>query len=142
MYLQLGGNGRSNSPVNEVVNNITAFSNYLHYGLGVKLVIIGELLHRAEGPRVDGYFNQRVIYKNTCLQTTIFTKTLDHIIFWHHRGFWKDCSHLGWDCVHLNHHGMPKFSRSVRSAILHASHSVISILIYLCVTFSSAFHLF
>lgn len=53
VFIQLGGNDLSNSTANIVANNIIGFANYLHYGLHVKLIIIGKLIPRYPGPRVD-----------------------------------------------------------------------------------------
>lgn len=130
VFIQLVGNDLLNYTANIVTNNIIAFANYLHYGLHVKIIIIGELVPRYPGPRVDYNYNCRVIETNICLKEKLNADNpINHIILWRHRGFWQNFSHLGADGVHLNHQCMLKYYRSVRSSILHAFHLVISILI-------------
>lgn len=95
VFIQLGANDLSNSTANIVANNIIAFANNLHYGLHVKLIIIGELIPRYPGPRVDSNYNCRVIQTNICLKEKLDAEISNHIILWRHHGFWQAFSHLG-----------------------------------------------
>ena len=125
VYLQIGGNdiSASNSSPVRVASDITSFANYLHYGLHVRIVINGELLHR-DPARVGIHYNCKVVQTNVAIQQLISSENNKNIIFWRHRGFWADISFLSNDGVHLNHGGMLKYFKSVRSAVLHASHSI------------------
>lgn len=121
VYLQLGGNDLSNRELSarQVANEIYSFACFLHFGLEIPFVIIGELLFRdrkCDGPD----YNSRVVETNCALLDMTRSDGNPNIIFWRHHGFWQDLSHLCWDRVHLNHLGMLKYFRSVRSAVMHA----------------------
>jgi len=125
VYLQIGGNYISawdSSPV-RVASDIISFANYIHYGLHVRIVIVGELLHR-DPARIGIHYNCKVVQTNVAIQQLISSENNNNIIFWRHRGFWADLSFLSNDGVHLNHGGMLKYFKSVKSAVLHASHCI------------------
>ena len=111
VYLQIGG------------NDMISFANYLYYGLHVRIVIIGELLHR-DSARVGILYNCKVVLTNVAIKQLISSDNNNNIIFWRHRGFWEDLSFLSNDMVHLNHGGILKYFKSVRSAVLHVRHSI------------------
>ena len=98
VYLQIGGNDIStwdSSPVS-VASDMISFSNYLHYGLHVRIVIIVELLHR--DPALVGiHYNCKVVQTNVAIKQLISSDNNNNIIFWRHRGFWADLSFLSND---------------------------------------------
>ena len=106
-----------------VASDIISFANGLHYGLHVCIVIIGALLHR-DSDRVGIHYNCKVVQTNVPLKQLISSENNKNIIFWRHRGLWADISFLSNDGVDLNHGGMLKYFKSVRSAVLHARHSI------------------
>ena len=97
-----------------VPSDIISFANYLHYGLHVRIVIIGELLHR-DPARVGIHYNCKVVQTNVAIKQLISSDSNNNIIFWKPRGFWADLhvSFLSNDGVHLNHAGMLKYFKSV-----------------------------
>jgi lysophospholipase L1-like esterase len=97
-----------------VPSDIISFANYLHYGLHVRIVIIGELLHR-DPARVGIHYNCKVVQTNVAIKQLISSDSNNNIIFWKPRGFWADLhvSFLSNDGVHLNHGGMLKYFKSV-----------------------------
>ncbi|KAK3096635.1 hypothetical protein FSP39_001927 [Pinctada imbricata] len=126
-YLQVGSNDVGKISKDRIVDSIIAFAEYLLFGVGIRRVIIGQLLRR--DPKLVKY-NEMVIAVNVKLEEKVKTKN-ENIVFWKHRGFWKDYSHLGRDGVHLKnpkHKGklgssspMHKYWRSIRnSLILHS----------------------
>ena len=122
IFIQIGGNDAANRRTNasQVAQDMFAFAMYLHYGLNVNHVIIGQLLCRSELVTYAGY-NDKVVQVNTLLQEKIKEHNEKAISFWHHRGFWDNLNYLCFDGVHLNHFGMRKYFKSIRSAVLHAS---------------------
>lgn len=119
VYLQIGGNDLSHSSSETVANEIYSFANFLHFGLHIPFVIIGELLLR-DPNKVGIKYNDKVIATNISLLQKVQMDNLPNIIFWRHHGFWQDDSFLNRDWVHLNRQGMWKYFRSVRSSVLHA----------------------
>ena len=122
VHLQIGGNDLSdkNTTTLSVANEIFSFAHFLHYGLHINIVVIGELLWR-DPMRVHSEYNKNVTDTNSALYNMIQTDGIPNIIFWRHHGFWKDFSHICHDGVHLNDVGMKKYFRSIRNAVLHAS---------------------
>ncbi|CAC5413819.1 unnamed protein product [Mytilus coruscus] len=121
VFLQIGGNDAANrTNAYQIAQDIFAFAMYLHYGLNVNHVIIGQLLYQSESVTYAGY-NDKVIQINTLLQEKIKEHDENAISFWHHHGFWDNLDFLCFDGVHLNHFGMCKYFKSVRSAVLHTS---------------------
>jgi hypothetical protein len=79
-----------------VASDMISFSNYLHYGLHVRIVIIVELLHR--DPALVGiHYNCKVVQTNVAIKQLISSDNNNNIIFWRHRGFWADLSFLSND---------------------------------------------
>lgn len=120
-FLQLGENDvKVNSVPLKIATDLVAIANFLHDGVGVKLVLIGQLLRRLPYASCNN-FNLKVVEINRCLQA--MTAHIDGVEFWSHRGFWSDLSYIGPDGVHLlctpsNSQPMRKFMRSIRNAIL------------------------
>jgi hypothetical protein len=122
-FLQLGENDIRNLAVEHVIRNILSIASFLRDGIGIRSVVIGQLLRRqpwASSPD----FNDKVIQINIQLQQRIVSHTGIH--FWRHRGFWSNLSFLGADGVHLRcpremcrSSPMHKFWRNIRSAIIH-----------------------
>ena len=102
-----------------MANEIYSFANFLHFGLHIPIVIIGELLFR-DPNKVGSDYNDKVVATNVSIHQKIQMDSLPNIIFWRHHGFWEDYSCLGRDGVHLNNNGMKKYFRSIRSSVLHA----------------------
>jgi hypothetical protein len=65
-----------------------------------------------------------VTQMNVAIKQLISSDSNNNIIFWRYRGFWADLSFLSNDGIHLNHGGILKYFKSVRSAVLHARHSI------------------
>jgi len=60
-YLQIGGNDLSNTTSSEsVANEMYSFANFLHFGLHIPIVIIGELLFRNPS-KVRKDYNDKVV---------------------------------------------------------------------------------
>lgn len=126
-FIQIGGNDIGFIPNKQIVTNIVSFAEYLIYGLGTRVVIIGQLLRRDPSANPPGY-NESVTEVNDLL--TQKTQTLSNIFYWRHRGFWLDMSHLGRDGVHLANpplrslkpgdppSPMKKYWRSIRNAVI------------------------
>lgn len=121
VYLQIGGNDLSNTMTSSesVANEIYSFANFLHFGLHIPVVIIGELLFRNPS-KVGKDYNDKVVATNMSILQKIQMDNLPNLKFWRHHGFWEDYSFLCRDGVHLNHYGMRKYFRSIRSSVLHA----------------------
>jgi hypothetical protein len=66
---------------------------FVHYGLHINIVVIGELLWR-DPMRVHTEYNKNVTDTNSALYNIIQTDGIPNIIFWRHRGFWKDFPYL------------------------------------------------
>ena len=97
-----------------------SFASFLHYGIQIPIVVIGQLLWRDPSSTNQNY-NDKVNEVNAKLLQLARQDNNSCIIFWRHHGFWSDLSFLGRDGVHLNSNGMFKYMRSVHSAVLHAS---------------------
>lgn len=127
VFIQIGGNDIGFIPNKQIVTNIVSFAEYLIYGLGTRVVIIGQLLRRDPSANPPGY-NESVTEVNDLL--TQKTQTLSNIFYWRHRGFWLDMSHLGRDGVHLANpplrslkpgdppSPMKKYWRSIRNTVI------------------------
>jgi lysophospholipase L1-like esterase len=116
VYIQLGGNDLSRQSAEKTATDLVSFANFLNELAPV--VIVGQLLFR-NPVKVGELYNTKVVECNKLIETSI--KDNPNIIFWHHRGFSKDLTHLHGDGTHLNDQGMLKYHRSIRSAILHAN---------------------
>ena len=116
VYIQLGDNDLSRKSAEKTATDLVSFANFLNEIAPV--VIVGQLLFR-NPVKVGELYNNKVVECNKLIETSI--KNNPNILFWHHRGFSKDLTHLHGDGTHLNDQGMLKYHRSIRSAILHAS---------------------
>lgn len=119
VFLDIGSNDLcdvSASP-EKFVNDLLSYAMYLYEGLGVRTVVVGQLLPRRVLP--DPLYNDRVVQVNKILQSRIYSTSLP-IVFWRHRGLWKsDKDVYCMDGVHLSSQiGYPKYLRSVRDCII------------------------
>ncbi|KAJ8301835.1 hypothetical protein KUTeg_020822 [Tegillarca granosa] len=130
VFLQIGGNDLCNPGlrVESLCHQITSFAHYLRHGVGIRRVIIGQLLRRQPWA-TDSDYNARVVSLNNLLSAWTKENQDLSIYFWHHRGFWDaTLSYLDpRDGVHLlysptNQTIMRKYLRSIRSAVLHTFH--------------------
>lgn len=121
VYIQVGGNDlASHLDAEHVATAVFSFANFLHHGLNIQFVIIGQLLRRRPD-KVPINYNDKVFFTNMMLDKLCVDNDSQHIIFWKHRGFWSELNYLDEvDGVHLNMEGLRKYFRSVRSAVLHA----------------------
>lgn len=124
VYLQIGGNDATkyHYDSDRIANHIVSFASFLHHGVGVKKIIIGQLFQREIYSTFDGY-NEKIKDINSKLAK--LCSQHNFIVFWHHHGFWRDpIDFLCFDGVHLNHFGMLRYFRSVRSSVLHAANAL------------------
>ena len=99
VYLQIGGNDLSNTMTSSesVANEIYSFANFLHFGLHIPVVIIGELLF-PNSSNVGKNYNDKVVATNMSILQKIEPDNLPNLIFWRHHGFWEDflsCVEMG-----------------------------------------------
>lgn len=128
-FLQIGENDVLSFNVDTIVRDIVALASFIRSGIGIRTVIIGQLLRRQPWASSSD-FNNRIVAINVKLRTQ--TSSLDGVYFWQHREFWQDLSFLCRDGVHLRCSAstlhvvtsspMHRFWRSVRSAILQHRH--------------------
>ena len=89
---------------------------------GVRRVIVGQILFRAEAGKPDGMslvdFNKKVQTCNSYLDAVV--NDTPRALFWHHYGFWKDHEAVldSKDGTHLNDAGMYKFYKSMRGFLI------------------------
>lgn len=121
VFLQIGENdvvAATNSE--KLAEDIISLAQYLRDGVGVRLVIIGQLIRRMQfAPCRD--FNATVMKTNQHLKQ--LSDPLCNIHYWGHRGFWNDLNYLGPDGVHLlctpdEDQPMRKYRRSIRNAVI------------------------
>lgn len=119
-FVQMGGNDLCRGKPGKVITDILSYARYLHDGVGVKQVIVGQLLRRQPWASRPDY-NDDVVAVNKALKEEI--AALDNIHFWSHRGFWTDLSYLGRDGVHIERGSrhMRKYLHSIRIAVLQHS---------------------
>ena len=90
----------------------------LHHGLGVRMVIIEQVLARRVlgSPEVTKTLNDE-------LERLATSGEYGYVKFWRHKAGLQDNVHryLCRDGTHLNEHGMRKYWRSVRGALLWAA---------------------
>nr|XP_034307428.1 uncharacterized protein LOC117680629 isoform X4 [Crassostrea gigas] len=121
VFLQIGENDIcENTNSEKLARDIISVGQYLRDGVGVKVVIIGQLIRRMQFASCQN-FNVFVVQTNEHLKR--FAEPLGGIYFWGHRGFWKDFHYLGPDGVHLlctpaEDQPMRKFRRSIRNAVI------------------------
>lgn len=120
-FLQIGSNDATSldKTVHDIAKDIVAIALYLFYGLGVKVVFIGQLLPRSELTTFRGY-NAKIIEINNEISRRLSVENNPCIQLWHHHGFWQNMDFICWDGTHLNHFGIRRYFRSVRSSLLHA----------------------
>lgn len=124
-FLHIGENelASGNITPERLVTDLVSFAEYLRDGVGVKIVVIGQLLRRQPWKAVDGY-NEGVKTLNSLMEERL--ANANNIHFWKHRGFWGSLDFLARDGVHLkdtvtDHKYMNKYLQSIKSAILHFS---------------------
>lgn len=125
-FIQIGENDLLRCDVNKLTTDILSFASYLHEGVGIPIVIVGQLLRRQPWASSRD-FNVKIVEANLLLKAQCSKH--EGIYFWHHRGFWSDLNFLCHDGVHLQcprssvhvvtSSPMHKYWRSIRSAILH-----------------------
>ena len=85
-FLRIGENDICESTNSEkLARDIISVGQYLRDGVGVKLVIIGQLIRRMQFASCQN-FNVFVVQTNEHLKR--FAEPLGGIYFWGHRGFW------------------------------------------------------
>lgn len=108
-----------NTSSNKLASDIISVAQYLQDGVGVKLVIIGQLIRLMQ-------FASCKNFNNTVKETNQLIKELNApssgIHFWGPTGFWKDLHYLGPDGVHLlctpaEDQPMRKYRRSIGNAV-------------------------
>ena len=117
VVLQIGGNDLSDPDCDpgRLARDIIAFAQFLISGYGVSHVIICQLFPRF-AVRCYAHYNDHVYMVNNEIGRLLQNNS--NISLWHNRGFWKNPrSLIGYDGVHLNHHGMVKYARNMRAAI-------------------------
>ncbi|XP_061171682.1 uncharacterized protein LOC133181159 [Saccostrea echinata] len=129
VFLQIGENDISTSTNSRnLAMDIISVAQYLRDGVGVKLIIIGQLIRRMQFASCRD-FNATVVEINLHVQQ--MNDPLCGIHYWGHRGFWNgenfpfwnDLQYLGPDGVHLlcaptEDQPMRKYLRSVRNAVI------------------------
>ncbi|XP_056002676.1 uncharacterized protein LOC130046339 [Ostrea edulis] len=120
-FMHIGENDISpRSEPGKISEDIFSQTCYLRDGVGVKQVIVCQLLRRlpyASCPR----FNEMVQSVNHLLKEKL--SDVQGIVFWPHRGFWESLSYICPDGVHLlctqaNDQSMRKFLWSISNAII------------------------
>lgn len=123
-FLQIDENDIVNGSVaTKIAKDIVSLASYLHEGIGVRRVIIGQLLCRRPYAACSD-FNGTGSKINRVLRE--MTSGLKGIVFWPHLGFGNSLSYLGPDGVHIqctssNDQPMRKFLHSNRNAIIITS---------------------
>ncbi|XP_056020884.1 uncharacterized protein LOC125676148 [Ostrea edulis] len=121
VFLQIGENDiAATTNSKKLAEDIISIAQYLCDGVGVRLVIIGQLIRRMQFASCR-YFNITVIETNQHLKQ--LSDPLCSIHYWSHRGFWNDLHYLGPDGVHLlctpdEDQPMRKYRRSIRNAVI------------------------
>ena len=121
VFMQAGGNDLSSAECSpeRLAAGILSAAEYLITGHGVHHVIIGQLLPRFSS-RCRPDYNEKVTEVNNRVCKMAADSALN-VTFWHHRGFFREPKSLiAGDGTHLNTHGMRKYARSVRAAIILA----------------------
>lgn len=94
-FVQMGGNDLCKRPPGKVITDILSYAKFLHDGVWVQHVIVGQLLRRQPWSTKRGYNDDVVTLKEEMA-------SLENIHFCLHRCFWSDLSYLGRDVVHIN----------------------------------------
>ncbi|XP_062572922.1 uncharacterized protein LOC134234884 [Saccostrea cucullata] len=125
-FIQIGENDILRYEMEKLSTDILSIASYLHEGMDIPVVIVGQLLRRQPWASSSD-FNAKIVAANNFLKAGC--SDLEGVHFWHHRGFWSDLNFLCYDGVHLQCPGSPvhvvssspmhRYWRSIRSAILH-----------------------
>lgn len=122
VILELGSNDLCdpNYHPEDFARHLIAHAKYLTTGLGVRTVVICQIIKRRTEPYVG--YNDRVVAANQSLVSLIDT-CLDPIVFWRHRGVWNSSSDIyAADGIHLsNDVGYKKYLRSMRDCVIRVS---------------------
>ena len=86
-FLQIGENDICSGDEHFIARNILSLASYLHEGIGISLVIIGQLFRRQPWAS-SADFNNKIVRVNNFLKAA--SDTLPGVHFWHHRGFWSN----------------------------------------------------
>lgn len=122
-FLQIGGNDVLSYAPDKIARDIISLTNFLIDGVGVKHMVIGQLIRRDPRKSPPGY-NEAVVEVNKILDSV--TTSLPNVTFWKHRGFWANLRYLGPDGVHLatksyNNDPVPmvKYLNSIKYAVIN-----------------------
>lgn len=80
--MQIGGTDIGLIPIQLIATNIVSWSGYLIYGLGTRVVIVGQLLRRNPSVSIPGYNNNM-----TEINGLLHKHTLSNIFYWRDWGF-------------------------------------------------------
>lgn len=119
-FIQLGGNDLCHAKPEKVTTDILSYAQYLKGGVGIRNVVIGQLLRRQPWASRASY-NVDVVNVNRQLKSEVEKRQGIH--FWTHRGFWTELTYLGRDGVHIDaaSRHMKKYLHSIRIAVIHHS---------------------
>ena len=136
VVLQIGGNDFTGNPNQDHVNtpdNIIGLAKQINKTQCVKAVFIGKLFDRFQNrhylPTKEhvAQYNAKVSYINHALDIQAHSLRQQNIIVWNHRGrvtLRKQI--ISNDGTHLNAHGMYKWWRSIRGALLYAQDNILN----------------
>ncbi len=101
-----------------VATEVFSFAQHLTHQLGVKRVLVSQVLYRDinRAPCTPTNFNKRVAIYNVKMDARL--KGNNNIHFWRHRGIWSNWRQLLGDGIHFNQQGLRKYFNSVRGAII------------------------
>ena len=120
VYIEIGCNDLSEGIGPEVVGSeIDEYVSWL-LDLGIRKVLVGQLIFQENDPPDVPDYNDKVIILNKYLKAVINDK--ESALFWAHRGMWRPSSPvLGKDGLHLSEYGQKQLFRSIRGALIHAA---------------------
>lgn len=120
IFIHLGGNDiAAGSEPLALANAIISLCNYLLITYNASHIIIGQSFHRLSSTTPQP-FNTNIVQFNTAIKTLLTKTPNPNIIFWHHRGFWRNINSLLLpDGVHLNKQGLKKYAYSLRNSLLN-----------------------
>lgn len=103
----------------KVTKDILSYGQYRTDGVGIRNVVIGQLLRRQPCASRASYKADVVNVKR---QLKSEAEKRHGIYFWAHRGFWTDPTYLGRDGVHIDaaSRHMKKYLHSIRIAVHHS----------------------
>ncbi|OWF53256.1 hypothetical protein KP79_PYT04572 [Mizuhopecten yessoensis] len=125
--LQIGGNDADNPTAEprRLAVNILSIAEWLLHGCGVLHVVVMQLLPRRRTRRVSPiHYNNTVRRANQLIKGMVMDR--QDITYHKHKGLKESPNDvLCHDGVHLNEsHGLPKYVRSVRGAVIVGSRRV------------------